>query len=110
MTKKCILSGLDIPDGKGNREHLVPKGRVYPLINGRSNVFPALKIINSIKGDLLPCEFEQLKYELSYKALNNWNIKEFDRNLIRQAILNWDSGYKPSWCNICIINCHHRYR
>lgn len=108
--KKCILSGLDIPDGKGNLEHLVPRGRVYPLINGRSNVFPALKIINSIKGNLLPCEFEKLKYKLADKALNDWNIKQVDRNLIREAMIRWDEGYNPNWCDICILNCKERQR
>lgn len=107
---KCILSGLDIPDGKGNKEHLVPKGRVFPLINGKSNVFPALKIINSIKGDLLPCEFERLKFEIGNKALNNWNIKQVDRNFIREAMINWSDGYSPNWCDMCIINCKHRQR
>ena len=107
---KCILSGLEIPDGKGSREHLVPKARVFPLINGNSNVFPALKIINGIKGDLLPCEFERLKFEIGDKALNNWNIKQVDRNFIRQAMISWEDGYNPNWCDICILNCKHRQR
>ena len=107
---KCILSGIEIPPGKGNHEHLVPKGRVFPLINGQSNIFPALKIINSIKGDLLPCEFERLKFQIAAKALNNWNIKEIDRNFIRQAMISWNEGYRPNWCDICILNCKERQR
>lgn len=107
---KCILSGLEIPNGQGNREHLVAKSRVYSLIDGQSNVFPALKIINSIKGDLLPCEFERLKYKLADNALNNWNIKQFDRNIIRQAVISWNEGYHPNWCDVCIINCKQRQR
>ena len=92
---KCILSGLEIPEGKETREHLVPRSRIICRVDDPSNIFPAHKIINCMKGDLLPCEFENLKYELAMKALYKWNIKTADRNFIRDAVINWNQGYNP---------------
>lgn len=99
-----------MPEEEESKMLLVPKGRVFPLINGQSNVFPALKIINSIKGDLLPCEFERLKMQIAKKAINCWNIKEIDRNFIREAMINWQEGYNPNWCDMCILNCKRGQR
>ena len=107
---KCILSGLEIPKGKENREHLVPRSRMYRFVNSPSNIFPAHKIINCMKGDLLPCEFEQLKYQIATKALYKWHIKEADRDFIRDAVINWNEGYRPNWCDICILNCKGKQR
>lgn len=102
---KCILSGLEIPEGKETKEHLVPKSRLTSLADVSSNIFPAHKVLNCMKGDLLPCEFETIKYELAIRALCDWHIKEADREFIRKTVANWYDGYKPDWCKICIINC-----
>lgn len=107
---KCILSGLEIPEGKETREHLVPRSRLICRVDDPSNIFPAHKIINCMKGDLLPCEFENLKYHIATKALNRWHIKQSDKNFIMEAVLNWNQGYNPDWCDICILNCKGRQR
>jgi hypothetical protein len=107
---KCILSGLEIPEGKETREHLVPKSRLLYRIDDPANIFPAHKVINCMKGDLLPCEFENLKYHLAQKAIYEWNIKRADKDFIIRAALNWSEGYNPNWCDICILNCKNRQR
>lgn len=107
---KCILSGLEIPEGKGTKEHLVPKSRIPMFAHTTGNIFPAHKVMNCMKGDLLPCEFEKLKYDLAIKALYDWHIKEPDREFIRKALANWYDGYSPDWCKICILNCNGKQR
>lgn len=108
---KCILCGLEIPRGKVSREHLVPKSRACTRITyNPKNIFPAAKIINSLKADLLPCEFWEQKYQLSYKAIKDWNIRREDKDYIRRAVINWQKGYQPNWCKICLLSCKGRNR
>ena len=106
----CILSGLEIPEGKETKEHLVPKSRMLSLADTPGNIFPAHKILNCMKGDLLPCEFENLKYQLAAKALYKWHIKESDRRFMCDAVINWNEGYSPNWCDVCILKCKGRQR
>lgn len=111
MSNICILSGLEIPKGKQNIEHLVPKSRVPKYIaNNPYNLYPAHKVINCIKGNLLPCEFERTKYSLAYHALQSWHIKSDDREFIRRTIENWETEYQPDWCSICLLKCKEKTR
>lgn len=103
---KCILSGLDIHKDDASTEHLVPKSRVPQRIwNNPQNLFKAHYILNSIKSDFLPCEFEEEKYNLAFYALNHWKLDPKNRNFIERAIQNWQDGYKPNWCNLCLLKC-----
>lgn len=107
----CILSGLEIPRGKKNLEHLVPRSRAPRYItNNPLNHFPAHKVINCIKGNLLPCEFEEEKFELSYHAIHNWHIRSDDREFVRHAIQNWENNYHPDWCKLCLLKCKEHSR
>lgn len=108
---KCILSGLEIPKNRESLEHLVPRSRApYAVINNPANIFPAHKILNCMKGDLLPCEFQRLKYDIAYKAIHKWDIKRSDIEFVRKSVANWEGGYNPDWCNICLLNCKGRQR
>ena len=83
----CILSGLIIPDGKYSREHYLAKSLCPKEIAAlRENIFPSIKIFNEIKGNLYPCEWMDMKYDLCYHALVKWNITKSDRNLIRLGL------------------------
>ena len=112
MTKQgevCILSGLEIPKGKQNREHLCPKSRVPRFIwDNPANIFPAHKVVNSIKANLMPCEFEEVKYSLTYHALQAWKIKPDDREFLQRTLQNWEHNYHPNYCDICLIQCKQR--
>ena len=111
MANTCILSGLEIPKGKQNIEHLVPKSRVPKYIaNNPYNLYPAHKVINCIKGNLLPCEFEERKFSLSYHALESWRMKSDDREFVRRTIENWEKNYQPDWCSICLLQCREKMR
>ena len=111
MGKICILSCLEIPTGKYNKEHLVPRSRVPARIaNNPLNIHPCHKVLNCIKGNLLPCEFEEMKYSLSYHAIEAWNIKNEDKDFVRRAIINWEHNYQPNWCDICLLNCKGKQR
>lgn len=105
MKKTCFLSGLEIPKGKQNIEHYVPRSRAPKFITSNPmNLFPAHKVINCIKGNLLPCEWEYTKYELSYKAVHNWHIRNDDREFVKQAIKNWET-YIINPCQYCLLQC-----
>lgn len=47
----------------------------------------------------MPCEWEEQKYDLIYRAYKNWHIKSDDRRLLRQA-LNGMPKINP--CEYCI--------
>lgn len=105
----CILSGLNIPKGKHSKEHLVPKSRAgVKITHNPANIFPCAKIINELKADYLPCEFWEQKYNIAYHALESWNLKYTDREFINEAIKNWEKGYNPDWCSICLLKCKTR--
>jgi hypothetical protein len=106
MAEVCILSGIEIPKGKYSREHYCPKSRLENLAQHPYNIFPAIKIFNHIKGSLMPCEWEEQKYDLVYHAYNNWHIKRDDRKLLRQA-LNGMPKINP--CQYCICAKHVQY-
>lgn len=109
MAETCILSGLEIPKGERNIEHLVPKSRTQKRIwNNPANLFPSHRVVNSIKGNLLPCEFEETKYELTYHAIQSWRIKPAQRDFLREALYNWENYYHPNYCDICLLRCNQR--
>lgn len=101
----CILSGLKIGNKKDlSLEHYVPCVRgEYHFTRSEENVYPAFKIINSIKSGLLPCEWEEQKYERLLYALEHYNINKHEKNIIRKAIANIPY-YKINPCEYCINN------
>lgn len=86
MSKICFLSGLEIPPGKYSKEHYVPISRAPRFITSNpANIFPAHRIINHIKQNFLPCEWEDKKWNLTYHALHDWNLKQADKYFVART-------------------------
>ena len=108
---QCILSGLQIRKGHSSREHLVPRSRADKIItDDKANIFPADKVVNCIKASYLPCEFEEIKYSLTYHALEALKLRGSDREFLQRTMINWEKNYKPDWCDICLLNCKGRQK
>lgn len=105
---RCFLSDLVIPKGKESREHLVPKHFLPPKIYSlQENIVPAIKIINSIKSDLFPCQWETVKYDRLFYALVNYNLRNDDKSIVRQVLNNGLPERNP--CNYCICTQYKRF-
>ena len=104
---KCILSGLEIPQGQMNREHYLPRSRVPRCIaQDPYNIFPAIRVINSIKGNLYPCEWEDCKFSLVYRAYKNYNLRYADKSIVKQAI---EEMQNINPCEHCLAAQCHKY-
>lgn len=105
MNKICFLSGLEIPPGKCSKEHYIPKSRApYFITSDPRNIFPAHKIINHIKQNFLPCEWEDKKWDLTYCALHDWNLKQADKYFVVRTLQNWET-YIINPCQYCLLHC-----
>lgn len=101
----CILSGLQINDqNELSLEHFVPlcKGPYYESRQWY-NIFPAFKIINSIKGGRLPCDWFEYRIPLLQNALRKGNLHKKDRAIVQAALENADN-YKINPCEYCILS------
>ena len=105
----CFLSGLEIPEDKITNEHYYPKSLLPSNIaNRKDNIFPAHKIINNVKGNLLPCEWEEQKIGLTLYAIKRYHIKSNSRQFLRAALKNWET-YKINPCDYCIARKFENY-
>jgi len=108
--KTCILCGLEIPPGKENREHFMPRSRTIKAIwNDPRNIFWAHYMLNAVKADYLPCEFFEMKYDLTYNAIKHWRMPPEDREFLARAIKNWDV-WNPNPCALCLAKCHDKQK
>lgn len=84
----CALCGCLIESRKDlSVEHYVPKTRASTVFSQNMfNLRPALAIINNIKGDLLPCEWEVLKSQKCLHALQHYNLTAPNKILIIRAL------------------------
>lgn len=106
----CILSGLKIYDAKQiSLEHVVPLCR-GPYLETRQdyNIYPAYKIINNLKGSLLPCEWAAQRCSILQYALDRYKLTLNDRKIVEDA-LNNVKRYKFDPCSICFLydNCEY---
>ena len=107
---RCVLSDLEIPKGKQNIEHYIPKSRVPKYIwSNPYNLFPAHQVVNSIKSNLMPCEFEEKKFDLTYHAMYNWRIRFADREFLQKTLEHWEEWHRNP-CDLCLLNqkCNSR--
>ena len=106
----CVLSNLEIPKGKQNIEHYAPKSRTQKHIwNNPANWFPAHKVVNSIKGNLFGCEFEEQKFDLTLYAMYNWKVKKEDKDFLKRTLEHWEEWHRNP-CDICLLKCNGRQR
>lgn len=81
----CSICGQPI---LGNQQmsldHHIPRCHGGPDV--AANLFPAHKICNSIKNNLMPEEFEQQKQELYQTALEKWHLKRKDKLIVAKAL------------------------
>ena len=109
MTKRlgdiCFLSGLVIPPGRYSIEHYVPVSRApQELTSCKANQFPCHKTLNAIKSNRLPCEWEEVKWDVTYRALIRWHLKQADRVFIARTLENWEH-YIINPCKYCLLQC-----
>lgn len=103
--KICFLSGLPIESGDMSIEHYAPKSRVPTMYaNATLNKHPAIKIINFVKGDLLPCEWHLLREERLLYALENWRLKPKQRKSIHLALKQIPLEPPQNPCDKCVLN------
>jgi hypothetical protein len=108
MTKICFLSGLEIPKNKHSVEHYAPKSRVPKFIAQQSyNLFPAIKIVNFIKSNLMPCEWhDQRDYRVAY-AYKHYKLKQDDKKILRHLMQHGFPDTNP--CESCICSKYVKY-
>ena len=110
MDRFCVLSGLIIPQEKANREHYCCRHRFPKSIwNNPNNIFWAHYMLNAIKADYIPCEWSEMKFELTYNAIHHWRMPEEDREFLQQAIKNWEI-WNPNPCTLCLAKCRSKKR
>ena len=105
----CFLSGLRIFDNKISHEHYYPKSRLPRIIYSQpENIYPAHKELNCIKGDLLPCQWEEQKLHLVKTAIRWYHLSNSDRKFLKQTLISWET-YKTNPCEYCIANKYKEY-
>lgn len=110
MGQICFLSGLEIPKGRLSRDHYFPRSRIpYNFHYTIQNIFPAHKVINEIKSNLRPCDWEQKKFDRVYFAIEHYDLRSADREFCRKTLENWET-YRLDPCVWCIMqnNCNKR--
>lgn len=81
----CSICGQPLlPEQRISLDHYIPK--CHGGTNDASNIQLAHQICNSIKNDLMPEDFNRLKYHLYQNALKNWHIKNKDKLIIINAL------------------------
>lgn len=81
----CSICGQPIlKNQKMSIDHYIPK--MHGGTDFRDNLFPAHQICNSIKGDMMPDEFEEQKTELFQRALDTWKLKKSEKTIVANAL------------------------
>ena len=104
MDKKiCFLSGLEIPKGRFSREHYYPVSLLpRNFKNMQQNIFPAHKVINEIKSNMLPCRWEEKKFDRVFYAIEHYDLRSADKEFCRKTLENWEV-YRINPCQWCIM-------
>lgn len=86
------------------KEHYCPKSRVPRYIaQSPYNIKPAIKIVNNIKGNLMPCEWEDRKVFLIYRALQSYHIDRFERQLLTRVLEKYQKEGPQYVCDQCAM-------
>lgn len=101
--KICFLSGLEIRKGRFSHEHYFPQSKIPPHFHSiRQNIFPADKVINEIKSNLKPCDWEQKKFDRVFYAIEHYDLRSADKEFCRKTLENWEA-YRINPCQWCIM-------
>ena len=105
-TQYCFLSGEPIIRPKDlTREHYCPKSKLpLSIASEPYNIKPAIKIINNIKGDLFPCEWEEQKIGRVYNAIINYNLDNYERALLSLVLEKYKIQGKRDVCPLCVLH------
>lgn len=112
MAHICFLSGLEIPIGKFSRDHYFPSSLIPRNFRPtKQNIFPAHKVLNAIKSNILPCRWEQKKFDRVYFAVQHYNLSAGDKDFLERTLNNWEE-YKIEPCAWCImqLKCQGRQK
>lgn len=105
----CFLSGLVIPSNRVSEEHYFPKMDLpYYIANNSANLFIAHSVLNSVKANWKPCEWEAKKIGLTQHAISSYHIKNVDRKFLIQTLENWNH-YKINPCDYCLARYYKQY-
>lgn len=66
-------------------------------------------MLNAVKSNYLPCEWEEMKFDLTYHALMHWRIQEDDKEFLKAAIENWQVWHRNP-CELCLAKCNTKER
>ncbi len=81
----CSICGQPIlKKQKMSIDHYIPK--MHGGTDFRDNLFPAHQICNSIKGELMPDEFNARKAEMFQHALDTWRLKKSEKEIVANAL------------------------
>lgn len=108
----CCISGIVIENPRDySIDHWCPKSRIsHHLSHNPYNMRPALKIMNAIKANLMPCEWHDVRYERTLYAIQNWNISTHNRELAQRALDNFARGIPAdNPCDYCILHYQRPY-
>lgn len=101
--KICFLSGLEIRKGKHSTEHYFPKSLIpYGFKFTKQNLFPADKVVNTIKSNMKPCRWEEKKFDRVYYAIQHYDLRVSDREFLKKVLDNWET-YRINPCTWCIM-------
>lgn len=108
--KICFLSGLEIRKGNNSTEHYYPKSLIpYNFRFTKQYLFPADKVVNTIKSNLEPCKWEQKKFDRVWFAIQHYDLRVSDKEFLQKVLNNWEI-YRTNPCQWCIMENRCRYR
>lgn len=100
----CGLTGLEIPEGEFSIDHYVAKYWLPSNIaNLPQNKIPAMKIINTVKGIMFPCEWAENRYYACYNAALNWKLKPKQLAILSNAVILFKDMPIENPCTKCIL-------
>ena len=98
----CFLSGLPITSKNDySIDHYYPKSKIDPqLAKLPTNLRPAFKTINSLKGALIPCAWELHKVDILQEGIAK-SYNNHQRQILQAALEN-TKYYRINPCDFCV--------
>ena len=74
---------------------------LHAVVFDEYNLRPSIKIVNNIKGNLLPCEWEEQKVSRVYKAIYTYKLDSYELSLLKKLLEKWIKAPIVKPCNKC---------